>query len=214
LSGSDPTQSGLAASLARPGGNVTGLTNLAGETRGKRLELLRDVVPNVTRFALLEGTGGAASRVNIPAAQAAAAAQGVTLQLIEVDTQNPDFDHAFQTMVKERIGGLIVGTGNILDLTLQRRKILALVGQIRMPSIYGSISFTDEGGLMYYGANGPDLARRGATIVVKVLKGANPADLPVERPTKFDFVINLKTAKQIGVTIPQNLLVRADRVIK
>ena len=214
LSGSDPTQSGLAASLARPGANVTGLTNLAGELRAKRLELLRSVVPKITHFALLEGSGGVASRVNIPAAQATAAAQGITLQVIEVDSQNPDFDHAFQTIVKEKIGGVIVGTGSILDLALQRKKILTLVGKTRRPSIYASITYMEEGGLMYYGANGPDLARRGATIVVKVLKGAKPADLPIERPTKFDLIINLKAAKQIGVTIPQNLLARADRVIK
>ena len=214
LSGSDPTQSGLAASLARPGGNVTGLTNLAGELRGKRMELLRDVVPKVSRFALLEGTGGVASRANIPAAQAAADAQGITLKVMEVNSENPDFARAFRTMVKESVGGLIVGTGSILDLTLQRRKVLALVGQARMPAIYASIPYMEEGGLMYYGANGPDLSRRGATIVEKVLKGTKPADLPIERPTKFDLVINLKAAKQIGLTIPPNVLARADRVIK
>jgi putative ABC transport system substrate-binding protein len=214
LSGSDLTQSGLAASLARPGGNVTGLTNRAAETRGKRLELLREVVAKVTRFALLEGTGGVASRVNISAAQTAAAAQGLTLQVIEVNSQNPDFDRAFRTVIKEKIGGLIVGTGSILDLTLQRRKILALVGQTRMPSIYGSIGFMEDGGLMYYGANGPHLSRRGATIVAKILKGAKPADLPIERPSKFDFIISLKAAKQIGLTIPPDVLARADRVIK
>jgi putative ABC transport system substrate-binding protein len=214
LSGSDPTQSGLAASLARPGGNVTGLTNLAGELRGKRIELLRDIVPKVTRFALLEGTGGVASRDNIPAARAVAAGQGLTLQVIEVNSQNPDLDRAFRIMVKEKIGGLIVGTGSILDLTLHRKKILALVEQTRMPSIYATIAYMDEGGLMYYGANAPDLSRRGATIVAKILKGAKPADLPVERPTKFDLVINLKAAKQIGLTIPPNVLARADKVIK
>jgi putative ABC transport system substrate-binding protein len=117
-------------------------------------------------------------------------------------------------MVKEKIGGLIVGTGSILDLTLHRKKILALVEQTRMPSIYATIAYMDEGGLMYYGANAPDLSRRGATIVAKILKGAKPADLPVERPTKFDLVINLKAAKQIGLTIPPNVLARADKVIK
>jgi putative ABC transport system substrate-binding protein len=214
LSGSDPTQSGLAASLAQPGGNVTGLTNLAGELRGKRMELLREIIPKVTRFALLEGTGGVASRTNIPAAQAAAAGQGLTLKVIEVNSQNPDFDSAFRIMVKESIGGLIVGTGSILDLALQRRKVLALVRQTRVPSVYANIAYMEEGGLMYYGANGPDLSRRGATMVVKVLKGAKPADLPIERPTKFDFIINLKAARQIGLTIPPNVLARADKVIK
>jgi putative ABC transport system substrate-binding protein len=214
LSGSDPTQSGLAASLARPGGNVTGLTNLAGELRGKRLELLKEVVPKVTHFALLEGTGGVASRAEIPTAQAAAQAQGVRLQLVEVTTENPDFDGAFRIMVKERIGGLINGTGAFIALPLNRRKILALVEKTRMPAIYATVAYMEEGGLMYYGANAPDLFRRGATIVDKILKGAKPADLPVERPTKFELIVNLKAAKQIGVTIPPNVLARADKVIK
>ena len=214
LSGSDPTQSGLAASLARPGGNVTGLTNLAGELRGKRLELLKEVLPKVNRFALLEGTGGVARETNIPAAQKLAAGQGLTLQLIEVNSANPDLDGAFRKILKENIGGLVVGTGTILDLTLQRKKILALALQNRMPSIYAIVAYAEEGGLMYYGANTPDLSRHGATIVDKVLKGARPGDLPIERASKFDFVINLKTAKQIGLTIPQTVLARADKVIR
>jgi putative ABC transport system substrate-binding protein len=215
LSGSDPTQSGLVASLARPGGNVTGLTDLAGELRGKRLELLKEVVPKVTRFALLEGTGGSdAARANISAAQAVAQAQGVKLHVVEVKAENPDFDGAFRIMAKERIGGLITGSGSILSLGLNRRKILALVEQTRVPTIYDSVEYMEDGGLMYYGVNGPDLFRRGATIVDKILKGAKPGDLPVERPTKFDLVINLKAAKQIGLTIPPNVLARADKVIK
>jgi len=215
LSGSDPTQSGLAASLARPGGNVTGLTNLAGELRGKRLELLKEVVPKVTRFALLEGTGGSdAARANIPAAQAVAQTQGVKLHVVEVKAENPDFDGAFRIMAKERIGGLITGSGSILSLGLNRRRILALVEQARMPTIYPSVEYMEDGGLMYYGVNAPDLFRRGATIVDKILKGAKAGDLPVERPTKFELVINLKTAKQIGLTIPPNMLARADKVIK
>lgn len=214
LSGSDPTQSGLAASLARPGGNVTGLTNLTGELRGKRLELLKEVVPKVTRFALLEATGGAAIRANLPAAQAAAQAQGVNLQVLEVNAENPDFDGAFRMMVRQRIGGLINGTGGFIGLALNRKKILTLVEQTRIPTIYASITYMEEGGLMYYGANNPDLFRRGATMVDKILKGAKPADLPVERPTKFELVINLRTAKQIGLTIPPEVLARADKVIK
>jgi putative ABC transport system substrate-binding protein len=214
LSGSDPTQTGLAASLARPGGNVTGLTNLAGELRGKRLELLKDVVPRVTRFALLESRGGIAAARDIPAAQAGAQAQGVKFQLVEVDTENPDFDAAFRIMVKERIGGLVNGAGPFINLPLNRRKILSLVEKTRMPAIHGVVEFMEEGGLMYYGANAPELFRRGATIVDKVLKGAKPGDLPVERPTKFELIINLKAAKQIGVTIPPNVLARANKVIR
>jgi ABC-type uncharacterized transport system substrate-binding protein len=215
LGGSDPTQSGLAASLARPGGNVTGLTNLAGELRAKRLELLKEVVPKVTRFALLEGTGGSdAARRNIPAAQAVAQAQGVKLQVVEVNTENPDFDAAFRIIAKERIGGLIMGTGAFINLPLNRRKILALVEKTHLPAIYGTVEYMEEGGLMHYGANAPDRYRRGAIIVDKILKGAKPGDLPVERPTKFELIINLKAAKQIGVTIPPNMLARADRVIR
>jgi putative ABC transport system substrate-binding protein len=215
LGGGDPTQSGLAASLARPGGNVTGLTNLSGELRGKRLELLREVVPKVTRFALLEGTGGSdAARTNVLAAQSDAQAQGVKLQVLEVKAENPDFDGAFRIMAKEGIGGLITGSGSIINLPLTRRKILALVEKTHMPAIHATVEYMEEGGLMYYGANAPDLFRRGATFVDKILKGAKPADLPVERPTKFELIINLKAAKQISVTIPPSLLARADRVIR
>ena len=214
LSGSDPTQSGLAATLARPGGNVTGLTNLAGELRGKRLEFLKEVVPKVSRFALLESAGGVAAARDIPAAQSVAQAQGVKLQVVEVNTENPDFDGAFRIMVKERIGGLINGAGPFINLPLNRRKILALVEKTRMPAIHGIVEYMEEGGLMYYGANAPDLFRRGATIVDKILKRAKPGDLPVERPKKFELIINLKAAKQIGLTIPPNVLARADKVIK
>jgi putative ABC transport system substrate-binding protein len=215
LSGSDPTQSGLAASLARPGGNVTGLTDLAGELRGKRLELLKEVVPKVTRFALLEGTGGSdAARANISAAQSVAKAKGVNLEVVEVKAENPDFDGAFRIMVKARIGGLITGSGSIINLPLTRRKILVFVEKIHMPAIYNVVEYMEEGGLMYYGANTSDLFRRGATIVDKILKGAKPAELPVERPAKFEFVINLKTAKALNLTIPQSVLFRADKLIK
>jgi putative tryptophan/tyrosine transport system substrate-binding protein len=215
LSGSDPTQTGLAASLARPGGNVTGLTNFAGELRGKRLELMKEVVPKVTRFALLEGTGGsAANKANIAAAQKDAQALGVTIRLFEIKADNPDFDGAFRAMVKERIGALVTGTGSIIAISLHRKKILELAEQNRIPAIYASLGFIEDGGLMFYGVNEQDLARRGAILVDKILKGAVPANLPVERPTKFELVINLKAAKKIDLTIPPNVLARADRVIR
>ena len=212
LAGGDPIESGSVASLARPGGNVTGLTSLTVELRGKRLELLKEVVPKVSRFALLEEVG--ANKIYISDAQAAAKALGVQLQLIEVKAPNPDLEGAFQVMVKERVGGLVSGPGILFTLTLHRRTTLELAEKNRMPSIYGSEVFIDDGGLMYYGASITDLARRGATYVDKILKGAKPADLPVERPVKFDLGINLKAAKQIGLTIPPNVLARADRVIK
>jgi len=183
--------------------------------RAKRLELLKEVVPKVTRFALLEATGGSdAARRNIPAAQAAAQVQGVKVQVVEVTTENPDFDAAFRIIANERIGGLIVVSAAFINLPLNRRKILPLVEKPHMPAIYAIVEYMEEGGLMYYGANAPDLFRRGATIVDKILKGAKPGDLPVERPTKFELIINLKTAKQIGLTIPPNVLARADKVIK
>jgi putative tryptophan/tyrosine transport system substrate-binding protein len=215
LTGSDPTQSGLTASLARPGGNVTGLTNQAGELRGKRLELMKEVLPKVNRFALLEGTGGsAANKANIAAAQKDAQALGITLRVIEIKADNPNFDDAFRAMVKERVGGLIIGTGSIIAISLHRKKILELVEQNRIPAIYASLGFIEDGGLMFYGVHERDLARRGATFVDKILKGADPANLPIERPTKFELVINLKAAKKIDLAIPPNVLARADKVIR
>src|SRR5262245_10123208 len=213
--GSDPIQSGLVASFARPCGNVTGLTNYSGELLGKRLELLKEVVSKVSRFALLSdaGIGPRLTLSMLPAAQVAAKALGVKLQLVEVKAQDPDIDSAFRVMAKERIGALITGAG-LLGLTLHRKRILELAEQKRMPTIHPSVQWMDDGGLMYYGANSPDLFRRAATFVDKILKGAKPADLPVEQPMKFDLGINLKAAKQIGLTIPPNVLARADRVVR
>jgi putative tryptophan/tyrosine transport system substrate-binding protein len=176
---------------------------------------MKEVVPKVTRFALLEGTGGsAANKANIAAAQKDAQALGVKIRLFEIKADNPDFDGAFRAMAKERMGALIIGTGSIIAVSLHRKKILELVEQNRIPAIYAGLGFIEDGGLIYYGVNEQDLARRGAILVDKILKGADPANLPVERPTKFELVINLKAAKQIGLTIPPNVLARADRVIK
>jgi len=214
-SGVDPVATGLAANLARPGGNVTGLTSLTPQLLGKRLELLKEVVPKVSRFALLSdaGTGREVTLSMLPDAQVAAQALGVKLQLVEVKTPDPDLEGAFRVIVKERIGALITGSGG-LGSSLHRKKILEPVEQNRMPTIYPTVVWTDAGGLMYYGANIPDLYRRAATFVDKILKGAKPADLPVEQPMKFDFGINLKAAKKIGLTISPNVLARADRVIR
>ena len=215
LSGSDPTISSGVASLARPGGNITGFTNFAGELRGKRLELLKEVLPKVSRFALLEGSGGTVSRErNVADTQVAAQALGVKLQVIEVKEDHPDFDGAFRMIAKERIGAIVVGTGSIINLTLSRRKILGLAEQARIPAIYGTEDFIEDGGLIYYGANSRDLAHRGATYVDKILKGEQPGDLPIQRPMKFDFVISLIAADKIGLKIPPNVLVRATRVIR
>ena len=213
-SGSDPIQSGLVASLARPGGNVTGLTNLIVELLGKRLELLKEVVPKVSRFAFLDDDDmRSVNTAELEVAQKAAGALGAKLERIEVKITNPDIEGAFRIMAKERIGGLIPSSGP-LGSTLNRKKILELAEKTRMPAIYSSVSWLDDGGLMYYGANTPDSYRRAATYVDKILKGAKPADLPVEQPTKLYLGINLKTAKQISLTIPPNVLARADKVIR
>jgi putative ABC transport system substrate-binding protein len=208
----DPIGSGLVASLARPGGNVTGLANYSPELLGKRLELLKEVVPRVSRFAFITNADNGADRSMFKDAHVAAKALAVQFHLVEVKAPNPDFDGAFRIIAKERGGGFITGSGTLLNF--HRKRILRLAEQARMPGIYSQVTWMDDGGLMYYGANAYDLNRRAATYVDKILKGAKPADLPVEQPTKFELVINLKTAKQIGLTIPPNVLARADKVIK
>jgi putative tryptophan/tyrosine transport system substrate-binding protein len=213
-SGSDPIRSGLVASLARPGGNVTGLTNLIVELLGKRLELLKEVVPKVSRFAFLDDDDTrSVNTTELEIAQKAARALGAKLERIEVKIANPDIEGAFRVMTKEQFGGLIASSGP-LGSTLNRKKIIELAEKTRMPAIYSSVSWLDDGGLMYYGANTPDSYRRAATYIDKILKGANPADLPVEQPMRLYLGINLKAAKKIGLTIPPNVLARADRVIK
>jgi putative tryptophan/tyrosine transport system substrate-binding protein len=212
--GVDPVRSGFVASLARPGGNVTGLTDFSAELLGKRLELLKEVLPKVTRFAFLNDTEGTLSKAMFEEAQVAAQTLGVKFQLVEVKAQDPDIEGAFRVMVKERIGAVITSPSPRLSLSLHRKRILQLLEQARMPAIHPSAEWVEAGGLMYYGANIPDLYRRAATYVDKILKGAKPADLPVEQPMKFDLGINLKAAKQIGLTVPPNVLARADPVIK
>jgi putative tryptophan/tyrosine transport system substrate-binding protein len=212
VSAGNPIQAGLVASLARPGGNVTGLTGLTSELLGKRFELLKEVVPKVSRFAFLDDDD-ILDLSPFQYAQKAAQALAVSLDRVEVKTANPDLDGAFRVMVKERVGAVITSAG-FLSTTLHRRKILELLEQARIPAIHGSIAWIDDGGLMYYGVNSSDLYRRAATYVDKILKGTKPAELPVEQPKKFDFIINLKAAKQIDLTIPPNVLARADRVIK
>src|SRR5262245_7510897 len=212
VSAGNPIQAGLVASLARPGGNVTGLTGLTTELLGKRFELLKEVVPKVTRFAFLDDDD-IVDPSPFKYAKETAQALASRLDRVEIKTANPDFDGAFRMMAKERVGAVITSAG-FLSTTLPRKKILELLEQARIPAINGSISWIDDGGLMYYGVNSSDLYRRAAIFVDKILKGNKPADLPVEQTTKFEFVVNLKAAKQIGMTIPPNVLARADRVIK
>jgi putative tryptophan/tyrosine transport system substrate-binding protein len=204
---------GLVASLARPGGNVTGLYQYSPELFGKRLELLKEVVPKVSRFAFVNGTDGTAAKAEFEAqGPPVAKILRVQLQSFEVKTSNPDFEGEFKNIVKQRIGGVVTSSSPVI--TYHRKKILQLLEQNRLPAIHPDQRFANDGGLMVYGVNLDDLYRRTAVFVDKILKGTKPAELPVEQPIKFELVINIKAAKQIGLTIPPNVLARADRVIK
>ncbi len=205
----DPVQRGLVASLAHPGGNVTGLSDFHGDLVTKRIELLKEVVPSASRVAVLFNLNSSGSRRMLKDFQAVAPALGMTVLPLEVKGAD-DFDRVFATMRKERLGGLLQGTG----LGRYRRRIVDLAEKSRLPAIYTQGRWVAAGGLMSYGASWPDLFRRAATYVDKILKGANPADLPVEQPIKFDLTINLKTAKALGITIPPEVLYRATKVIK
>ena len=208
---SDPVESGLVGSLARPGGNVTGLSLMHPELSGKRLELLKEVIPKLSRVAVLSNLSNPIIPPLLRETEAAARAVGVQLQVVEV--RGPiELDSAFGAMTRDRAGALVV----LPDGTFQneRRRIAALAAKGRLPTMYAWREAVDDGGLMAYGASVPDILRRAATYVDKILKGTKPADLPVEQPLKFELVINLKTAKQIGLTIPQSVLYRADKVIK
>jgi len=207
----DPVGSGLVASLARPGGNVTGLTIMASDLVGKQLELLKEVVPKVSRVALLWNPDNPGSAPQLRQAEAAARALGVRLQPLEArDPQ--EIDSAFAAMTRERAGALLILADAIF--LNQRRQIAELAAKRRLPAVFGNGEHAEAGGLMAYSANLLDLERRAATYVDKILKGAKPADLPVEQPSKFELVINLKTAKALGLTIPHSLLLRADEVIQ
>ena len=210
----DPVESGLVTSLARPGSNVTGLSSLGPELVGKRLELLKQAVPGVDRVAVLWLPGALGERTDkdmLTGADVAARALGVRLQFVEA--RGPDeFARAFSDMRSARAGALTVLPSN--RFLREHRRLVDLAAKNRLPAVYTSREFVDAGGLMSYGANSADLHRRAATYVDKILKGTKPADLPVEQPTKFELVINLKTAKALGITIPQLLLGRADEVIQ
>jgi len=212
----DPVSDGLVTSLARPGGNVTGFStsSAAPEIIGKRLELLTQAVPGVTRAAVLWQPGGQGERTNkdlLHGTDVAARALGLRLQVVEVRGPD-DFDRAFSDVTRERAGVLtVLGTTMFFNA---RRRLVDLAAKNRMPAVYPLREFVDAGGLMAYGPNLADLFRRAATYVDKIIKGAKPADLPVEQPTKFELVINLKTAKALGITIPQSVLARADEVIE
>jgi putative ABC transport system substrate-binding protein len=209
--GGDPVAAGLIDSLARPGGNVTGLTNLAGELGGKKIELLKEAAPKVARVAVLYEPFNPSSVIELKEVQSAARALKLTIQPWQVRATG-DFDRVLAALAKQRPDGLYV-TGGALVNTNQKRTIDYAL-KSRVPAVYGRREFVDMGGLMSYGADLADSYRRVAYFVDRLLKGAKPADLPVEQPMKFELVINLKTAKQIGLTIPQWTLMKADRVIK
>ena len=208
---SDPVGTGLVSSLAQPGGNITGLSLMAPDLDGKRLELLKEAVPKVARVAFLWRSGG--SRGNLPLTDMEAAAKALGLKLLSLEVRSlDDFEGAFARAKKERAQALITTTGALINT--QQRRVLDFAAKNRLPAIYHYSEFVEAGGLMSYGPDNTDVFRRAATYVDKILKGAKPADLPVQQATKFEFIINLKAAKQIGLTIPVNVLERANQVIR
>jgi putative ABC transport system substrate-binding protein len=207
----DPVGSGFVASLARPGGNITGLSILAPEISGKQLELLKEIVPKLSRVVFLGNSSEPGNAQALREMEAAARAFGVQLQYLDVLAPK-DIEPAFRAATKGRAQAILVLTSPVV--VAQRTQVVDLAVKNRLPAIYYRRQFVEDGGLMSYGVSQNDLDRRAATYVDKILKGAKPADLPVEQPTKFEFIVNLKTAKQIGLTIPPNVLARADRVIK
>src|SRR5262245_7851879 len=212
-SGADPVEEGLVESLARPGGNVTGVTNLSRELGGKRLELLKEAVPKVARVAVLYDPALPGSALEVKEVlPVAARALGLTIKSWEVRDAD-GIERVFVALSKERPDGLYVPTGGPL-IRANRKRIAGFALKSRLPSMYATREFVDAGGLMSYGADLADSYRRVAYFVDRILKGAKPADLPVEQPTKFEFVINLKTANQIGLTIPPEVLARATKLIK
>jgi putative tryptophan/tyrosine transport system substrate-binding protein len=208
---SDPVENGFVASLARPGGNITGLSVLSPELSGKQLELLKEIVSKLSRVAVIGNSNEPANPKTLKEIELVAGSFGVQLQPLDV-RGSKDIETAFRAATKAHADALIVLASAIV--TDHRTKIANLALKSRLPAIYSSSIWVDDGGLMSYGTSLNDLSRRAATYVDKILKGAKPADLPVEQPTKFEFIINLKATRQIGLTIPPNVLVRADKVIK
>jgi len=207
----NPVGSGLVTSLARPGGNITGLSFMSPEITGKRLEILKETVPGLSRVAVLTAERSTTDSETARELQSAAKALSLKLQIFQ-GRHPEEIDGALSQMTKERVGAFVVITSPVLSEN--RERILNFAVKNRLPATYPNESWVESGGLMTYGTNLADLWRRAAIFVDKILKGTKPADLPVEQPLKFDFLINLKAAKQIGLTIPPNMLARADRIIR
>jgi putative ABC transport system substrate-binding protein len=212
VQGGDPIGSGFVASLARPGGNITGMAILRPELAGKRLELLKEIVPKLSRVALFTSSDSPEYAQVLKEAELAAGALGLKFQSLDIRSRK-DFETAFQAAAKGRAEAVLVRVRGPI-LSPHRREVAELAVKSRLPAIYEGVEEVEAGGLMSYGVSFTDVYRRAAYFVDKILKGAKPADLPVEQPTKFEFVINLKSAKQIGLTIPPNVLARADKVIR
>jgi putative ABC transport system substrate-binding protein len=210
VSAGDPVGAGLVASLARPGGNVTGLSSLVPELNGKRLEVLKDAVPKLVRVGFLRQAGIA--QAQLKELRAAALALKLKLEDIETQLDPKGLESAFKTAKQKQVGAIMIQPAR--PYFAERRRIVELAVKYRLPAIYFQKEFVDEGGLMSYGVDYDDLYRRAAVYVDKILKGAKPADLPVQQATKFEFVINLKAAKQIGLTLSPEFLSRANKVIK
>ena len=207
----DPVGNGFVANLARPGGNITGLSNLFPEISGKQLELLKEIIPKLSRVAVFGTSNRPGNTQSIKEIELAAGAFGVRVQYLDIQNSK-DIETAFRAASKRQAESVVVFGGTVINS--QRKQLIDLAIKSRLPAIYARPEFVEDGGLMTYGPSINDLYRRAATFVDKILKGAKPADLPVEQPKKFEFIINLKAAKQIGLTIPPNVLARADRVIK
>lgn len=207
----DPIANGFVTSLARPGGNITGLATLRSEVSGKRLELLKEIVPKLSRVAVLGSSTNPGNVESLKEVELAAAALGVQFQVVDVKGPR-DLDNGFEQAAKDRADAALVLAGPVFNV--QRSHVVELAVKNRLRAIYDRRDFPEIGGLMSYGTNVVELDHRAAAYVDKILKGAKPAELPVEQPIKFEFVVNLKAAKQIGLTIPPNVLARADRVIR
>jgi putative ABC transport system substrate-binding protein len=211
VTGVDPVDAGFVKSLARPGGNITGLSNLAGDISAKHLEMLLATMPTLARVAVLMNPANSSHAAFLKNVQYAAQKAGITILPVEAQTLQ-EIERAFSTMAREHVGAVIVALDPFF--IQQGPQIAVQAGKHRLPSIFANREYAEAGGLMSYGQNQLDIYRRAATYVDKILKGAKAADLPIEQPTKFEFVINLKTAKALGITIPQSLLLRADEVIQ